>query len=198
MFTGLVEAIGTVEAVTDAVDSRTMHIAAPAIMNDVAVDDSIAVNGCCLTVTWCDHQSFRVTAVAETLRKTTLGTLQPSSTVNVERALRIGDRLGGHLVQGHVDVVGTVVEVIPRDAGRELRISIPASFRQYLIPTGSVTVDGISLTVANLSDRGDEHAWFHVAIIPHTLAVTTIGQLRQGALVNVEFDVMGKYALQRM
>jgi riboflavin synthase len=197
VFTGLVETVGTVIQADHAPDALHLRIEAPSIMSDVRVDHSISVNGCCLTVTECDQNTFAATAVAETLRKTTLGNLAVGSRVNLERAVRVGDRLGGHLVQGHVDVVGTITAVQHNNAGAEIWISMPSSFRPLIIPTGSIAVDGISLTIADLSSPDREGAWFKVAIIPHTLAVTNIGMLGQGALVNLEFDMMGKYALQR-
>ena len=189
MFTGLVEEIGTVNSITPSGDGMIISITANKVMEDIGVDDSISVDGCCLTVTEHTDETFTVTAVAETLKKTTLGTRTRNDSVNLERAIRMGDRLGGHLVQGHVDVVGIIQSIVNNVEGLELWISFPAPFRKWLIPTGSVCVNGISLTVAEL-----EQERFKIAVIPHTLSVTTMGTSAVGDAVNLEFDMMAKYA----
>lgn len=192
MFTGLVEEVGTVSALNPLTDGVQITIRASTIMDDIAVDASIAVNGVCLTVTAHTDNSFTVTAVSETLRKTTTGTLVVGSRVNLERAVRLQDRLGGHLVQGHVDTTGTVAEINVLDVGWELWIAFPAEFSKWTIPVGSITVNGVSLTIADLKDDRCK-----IAVIPHTLAKTTIADLVVGDPVNLEFDLIAKY-LERM
>jgi len=189
MFTGLIEEIGTVSSYTPSGDGAVIVIAGGAVMDDLNIDDSIAVNGCCLTVAQRDETTFTATAVAETLKKTTLGSLATSSTVNLERALRVGDRMGGHYVQGHVDATGTITDIHINTEGCEMWISFPAPFRKWMIPVGSICVNGISLTLAEL-----EQERFKVALIPHTMKATTMHALKIGDSVNLEFDTMAKYA----
>jgi len=188
MFTGLIEEVGTVHSAVPAGDGVELTIETSVVITDIAVDDSISVNGVCLTVTRHTESSFCVTAVAETLRKTTTGVLVAGSHVNLERAVRMADRLGGHLVQGHVDTVGTITEITVNETGWEVWIAFQPQFRKWLIPVGSICVEGISLTVANLQDTQ-----FKVAVIPHTLQATTLGELRVGDRVNLEFDMIAKY-----
>lgn len=188
MFTGLIEDVGTVTAVDVVGDGRRITIEAPHIVSDAHVDDSIAVNGCCLTVTSHTDTAFSVTAVAETLRKTTIGELVPGSSVNLERAVRLSDRLGGHMVQGHVDTTGVIDAITSNDQGWEVWCAFPREFGKWIIPVGSICVNGISLTVANL-----EEARFKVAVIPHTLQKTTLGMANVGDRVNLEFDMIAKY-----
>lgn len=188
MFTGLIETIGRIVDVVRHADGRTLHIEAPSVMDDLAVDHSIAVNGVCLTVTGRTATQFTVTAVGETLRKTTTGGLDVGHTVNLERAVRLHDRLGGHMVQGHVDSTATIAGIDVQDQGWEVWFHYDPSFRKWLIPVGSVCIDGISLTVADLADDR-----LKVAVIPHTLAHTTLGQRHVGDTVNVEFDMVAKY-----
>ena len=188
MFTGLIEEVGTVAVAADTGDGKRFTIAASTVMDDLAIDDSIAVNGCCLTVTSRTDEAFDVTAVAETLRKTTIGELHNGSSVNLERAVRLSDRLGGHMVQGHVDTVGTINAITQNAEGWEVWFRYPNEFGKWLIPVGSVCIDGISLTVAELQDDR-----FKVAVIPHTLQVTTMGQKKIGDQVNLEFDMIAKY-----
>lgn len=188
MFTGLVEETGTIIKRLDVGDGVTFHIAAHVVMDDLGIDDSISVNGCCLTVTERTGDHFSVTAVAETLRKTTIGLLQEGHRVNLERAVRLQDRLGGHLVQGHVDAVGTISAISINDQGWEIWIDFPSEYRKWLIPVGSICVNGISLTVAAL-----EPSRLKIAVIPHTLNVTTLGTANVGDTVNLEFDMVAKY-----
>lgn len=188
MFTGLVEETGTVIKRQDVGDGVIFHIAAHVVMDDLAIDDSISVNGCCLTVTERSLDHFSVTAVAETLRKTTIGLLHEGHRVNLERAVRLQDRLGGHLVQGHVDAVGTITAISINDQGWEIWIDFPSEYRKWLIPVGSICVNGISLTVAAL-----EPSRLKIAVIPHTLNVTTLGTANVGDTVNLEFDMVAKY-----
>lgn len=188
MFTGLIEEVGTVVQARRTDDALHCTIEANAVMDDLKVDDSVAVNGVCLTVTSRTATTFDVTAVAETLSKTTTKLLQQGSRVNLERAVRLQDRLGGHLVQGHVDATGAVDDIVVNDAGWEVWFAYPRKYRKWLIPVGSITVNGVSLTVADLDD-----ARLKVALIPHTLQRTTLGDLRRDDDVNLEFDLIAKY-----
>ena len=188
MFTGIVEGIGTVTEVQRRGDLLSLGIAIPPSLTDIAVSDSICVNGVCLTVTVCSEGNFQAEISPETLHRTNVGSLRPSDTVNLERALKISDRLGGHLVTGHVDVTGSVAEFI-RDAGSfVMTIRVPRDIVHYLVEKGSVTVEGVSLTVSGM--RGDE---FTVAIIPYTAENTTLGKKKIGDVVNIEVDIIGKY-----
>jgi riboflavin synthase len=190
MFTGIVEEVGEVVALTDAGDGARLAVRGPRVVSDAAPGDSIAVNGCCVTVTDRDDAVFTVDVMRESLDKTSLGRLAPGSPVNLERALRADDRLGGHLVQGHVDGTGTIAERRPGDGWEVVRIELPAELVRYVASKGSITVDGTSLTVV---DVNDDPAWFTVAVIPTTLAETTLGQATVGDLVNLEVDVLAKY-----
>ena len=192
MFTGLVEELGRVERVESGADRRRFWIGARAVLEDMQVGDSIACSGCCLTAVAVDPGRFAVEAVPETLRRTTLGDWREGTPVNLERALRLGDRLGGHLVQGHVDTVGEVVASVPEGDGRRLTLAIPAELARYVAFKGSLAVDGVSLTVASLTDGGCE-----IAYIPHTLAVTSAGGYGPGTRVNLEVDLLARY-LARM
>jgi riboflavin synthase len=184
MFTGIVEALGRVESL----DGTRLTVHANGVADDARIGDSINVNGVCLTVTERDGETLRFDLAEETLRRTTLGTLGAASPVNLERPVTLATRLGGHVVQGHVDGVGTVTAVAPAGDGREFTIELPEGLGRYLVEKGSVTVDGVSLTVAGLTDNA-----FTVALIPHTLAATTLGERREGDPVNLEVDVLAKY-----
>lgn len=188
MFTGIIEEVGVIREIEELGDGRAFVIEAPAILDDVAVDDSIAVNGVCLTVTARTGTTFRVTAVAQTLRKTTLRNQTVGRSVNLERAVRLQDRLGGHLVQGHVDTTGVIASITDNQQGIEAWVAFPTSCRKWIIPVGSICVHGVSLTIAEVQENQ-----FKVAIIPHTLSVTTLGELVYGQEVNLEFDVIAKY-----
>lgn len=189
MFTGIVEALGTVERLAPQEAGWRFVITAPrTVGEDLRRGDSLAVNGACLTVVETDGARLAFDVSGETLRVTALGDLGPGDPVNLERPLRLGERLGGHLVLGHVDGVGRVVEVTSEGAGRRLAFEAPRSLEGLLIPKGSVAVDGVSLTVADLGGNR-----FAVAVIPHTLTMTTLGARRVGARVNLEMDVIGKY-----
>lgn len=188
MFTGLIEELGTVTSVEQLGDGRRFVISASTVLDGTRPDDSISVNGTCLTVTEHTDSTFSVTAIAETLRKTTVGEFEQGHRVNLERAVRLVDRLGGHLVQGHVDTTGTIVNIISNDQGWEMWIEFPPEFRRWIIPVGSICVDGVSLTVAELED-----ARFKVALIPHTLEKTAFSSAVVGQRVNLEFDVIAKY-----
>ena len=182
MFTGIVEELGSVISL----DGPRLRIAAHAVLDGARQGDSTAVNGCCLTIV--DHDSdagwWEADLSEETLSRTSLGTLSAGDPVNLERPVRLMDRLGGHLVQGHVDAVGRVVDPAP-----DLRIEVNGDLDRYMVGKGSVTVDGISLTIVDVLGDG-----FTVAVIPHTMDVTTLGSRRPGDAVNLEVDVMAKYA----
>jgi riboflavin synthase len=190
MFTGIVEEIGEVTASEAAGDGARLTIQGPAVVGDASPGDSIAVNGCCVTVVDRDGTAFTVDVMRESLDRTSLGRLGPGDPVNLERALRADGRLGGHLVQGHVDGTGRIVERRPGDRWDVVRIDLPADLVRYVAPKGSITVDGISLTVVDVSD---DPAWFTVALIPTTLAATTLGAAAVGDPVNLEVDVLAKY-----
>lgn len=192
MFTGLVEEQGSIAAVETRPEGRRFWIAATRVLEDAAVGDSIACCGCCLTVVELAHGRFAVEAVPETLKRTTLGEWVEGTPVNLERSLRLADRLGGHLVQGHVDAVGQVLDVQPEGDGRRVAIALPHELQRFIAMKGSVTVDGVSLTVAGLTDDR-----FEIAYIPHTLAATNAGALRTGMRVNLEVDLLARY-LARM
>ena len=192
MFTGIIEAVGLAARVEPLEGGRRLRIACP-FAAELGVDESVAVNGVCLTVTAQDAEAFEAVAVEETLAKTSLGDLAEGDGVNLERALRLGDRLDGHLVQGHVDATGTVESVEALADSHLVRVRYPEAFAPYLIPAGSVTLDGISLTVARLEDEA-----LTVAIIPHTWAHTTVGAWTPGRRVNVELDLVGKYVVRAL
>jgi riboflavin synthase len=183
MFTGIVREVGTVAAF----DGSRLVVAATESAEGAAVGDSVAVAGACLTVVDARDGRLSFDVVPETLARTSLGGLEEGGAVNLELSLRVGDRLGGHVVQGHVDAVGRVRSVTPEGDGRRVWIDAPQPVLGYCIEKGSVALDGVSLTVAALDDEG-----FEVALIPHTLAVTTLGRLEPGDAVNLEADVLGK------
>ena len=183
MFTGIVRELGTV----DAFDGFRLVVAAPETAAAAAIGDSVAVAGVCLTVVANEDGRLAFDAVPETLSRTALGGLRPGDAVNVEPSLRVGDQLGGHVVQGHVDAVGRVRSVTPEGVGRRVWFDAPETVVRYCIEKGSIAVDGVSLTVAAYDDDG-----FEVALIPHSLAVTTLGSLEPGHHVNLEADVLGK------
>jgi riboflavin synthase len=183
MFTGIVREVGTVAAF----DGSRLVVAATETAEDATVGDSVAVAGVCLTVVESRDGRLLFDVVPETLSRTALGRLTEGGSLNLEPSLRVGDRLGGHVVQGHVDAVGRVRSVTPEGDGRRVWIDAPGEVLDYCVEKGSVALDGVSLTVAALDDEG-----FEVALIPHTLAVTTLGRLRPGDEVNLEADVLGK------
>jgi riboflavin synthase len=189
MFTGIVEELGTVVAVTPVGGGARLVIGAITVLDDAAIGASIAVNGCCLTVVELGEGVWAADAVTETLHHTALGALVPGDRVNLERPMQLGARLGGHLVQGHVDGVGTVRGRIPEpDGSVRVEVDAPPEVVRYVVHKGSITVDGISLTVAAV--HADS---FTVAVIPHTLAVTTLGFRDPGDPVNLEIDIVAKY-----
>jgi riboflavin synthase len=188
MFSGIVAEVGRVKAYQPQGEAASLTIAASEAFADVAVGESIAVNGVCLTVVQRHGSIFSVDVSPETLRATNLGQLQTGEGVNLERSLRLNDLLGGHLVSGHVDGIGTIVEKRPEANAMHYVIQAPKDLMRYVVPKGSVAVDGISLTVVACLPAG-----FQVTIIPHTAAVTTIGRKDTGATVNLECDILGKY-----
>jgi riboflavin synthase len=189
VFTGIIEELGRVRAIDRREGGARLEIAASTVLADARPGDSIAVNGCCLTVVDRGDGWWAADAVIETLERTALGSLERDDSVNLERPLRLSDHLGGHLVQGHVDAVGQVAARRPlADGSTRFTFSAPPDVLRYVVGKGSVAVDGISLTVAALGDDA-----FDVAVIPHTLAVTTLGQRDPGAAVNVEADLIAKY-----
>jgi riboflavin synthase len=193
MFTGIVEEIGHVVAIDVHDGHARLHLGCEEVVDDAALGDSVSVSGCCLTVTTLpsasDGGGFTADLMAETLRATALGDLEVGAAVNLERAMRADTRFGGHLVQGHVDGVGTVVDRDERPGTVFLTFESPDEVARYLVPKGSVTVDGVSLTVVDLPAPGR----FRVGLIPHTLEVTTFGDRRPGDRVNLEADVIAKY-----
>lgn len=188
MFTGIIEGRGRVERAEVAETGARFTIDLGPLADGVQVGESIGVDGCCLTVVSLDGSLARFDAVPETLSRTTLANFVAGREVNLERAIRLGDRLGGHIVSGHVDTVGHVLARTRRGDEERFEIEAREAYRPFLVEKGSVTVDGISLTVAALTERG-----FEVAIVPHTLAVTTLGARDVGAPVNLEFDVLAKW-----
>jgi riboflavin synthase len=188
MFTGIIEEIGSVRVLERIGGGVRLMIHAPQCAAELSVNESVAVNGVCQTVVSKEQDQFGVEAVEETLRKTTLGELSVGARVNLELPVRLNDRLGGHLVMGHVDCVGVIKDFESQASSDLINISYPHEFARYLIPVGSIAVDGISLTVARL--EGDT---FTVSIIPHTLEHTTLGGARRGRRMNLEFDLLGKY-----
>ena len=188
MFTGIVEELGQVVAVEELADASRLTVRGPLVTSDAAHGDSISVNGVCLTVVDSRDGAFTADVMAETLRRSSLGALGLGSPVNLERAVRVQDRLGGHVVQGHVDGTGEVLAVTPDQHWTVVRISLPDGLGRYVVEKGSITVDGISLTVASIQD-----AWFEVSLIPTTLALTTLGTKGPGDPVNLEVDVIAKH-----
>lgn len=193
MFTGLVEETGEVVALEHGVSgSVRLRVKAPLCGPSAQLGDSIAVNGCCLTVAEKEGERLRFDLLQETLDRTSLGSLQPGSRVNLERAMAVGSRFGGHFVQGHVDGTARILRIEPAGADVRLQIALPSDGARYLVEKGSICVDGISLTVAAL-----DAASFTLWIIPHTLEVTNLRTRREGDLVNLEYDLLAKY-VERM
>ena len=193
MFTGIVEELGTVERVERQSDAVRLTVRAATVLEDSGLGDSIAVNGCCLTVAERTDDTWTADVMAETLAKTGLGSLTAGDRVNLERAATVGSRLGGHLVQGHVDAVGYVVRREPGDHWEVVTVSMPGALAPYLVDKGSITVDGVSLTVVEA-----HHAGFTVSLIPETLRRTTLGFRAPGDAVNLEVDVIGKYVARQL
>ncbi|HEY7044901.1 MAG TPA: riboflavin synthase [Nocardioidaceae bacterium] len=191
MFTGIIEELGEVVALDQLGDSIRLTVRGPRVVSDAGHGDSIAVNGCCLTVVEWDDERFTVDVMAESLDRTSLGALTQGSRVNLERAVGPQDRLGGHIVSGHVDGVGTIVRREPSEHWDVVTIALPADLARYVAMKGSITVDGVSLTVSGLVDEPEPA--FQVSLIPTTLELTTLGFKQPGDPVNLEVDVIAKY-----
>jgi riboflavin synthase len=192
MFTGIVAELGEVAAVEYHGDAARLTIRGNT--EGVALGESIAVNGVCLTVTGiCDDGTFTADVMGETLNRSGLGALTPGAPVNLERSVRLADRLDGHLVQGHVDATGTILSRAPAEHWDQVRISLPGRISRYVVEKGSIAVDGISLTVSALSPPDDTEGWFEVGLIPETLKRTTMGTRKPDDTVNLEVDVIAKY-----
>jgi riboflavin synthase len=198
VFTGIVEEVGALAAREDSADAAVLRIRARRVLEDVSLGDSISVNGVCLTVTGVEPDGdgtavWSTDVMAETLRRSSLGALAGGDPVNLERAVAAGGRLGGHVVQGHVDGVGTVVSRTPSEHWDVVRVALPPQLARYVVEKGSITVDGVSLTVSALSAVDDPAPWFEVSLIPATLRETTLGRRAPGDPVNLEVDVIAKY-----
>lgn len=188
MFTGIIEELGTVQRLERGSNSCQITIMAQKVLEDVKMGDSIAINGVCLTVTSFDREHFSADMMAETLAKTNLKDLSSGQRINLERAVRLGDRMGGHLVQGHVDAVGTIAEQQNVGIAKLIRIKAPEDIMDYLVGKGSVAIDGISLTVIDVLPDS-----FTISIIPLTAKMTTLGFKKPGETVNLEADIIGRY-----
>jgi riboflavin synthase len=193
MFTGIIEALGSVSSISQVDHGIRLRVSCQGLMDDLSVGDSVAVNGICLTVADLDRDGASFDVSAETLSRTSLRGLQEGTPVNLERPLTLSARLGGHLVQGHVDATGQLARVTPSGEGFTIRIDTPPQISRYIVEKGSIAVDGISLTVAGLGE-----GWFEIAIIPHTWKVTNLSSLAIGAGVNLEVDVIAKYVEKLM
>lgn len=196
MFSGIVEEVGKIVVATDGSGGRTLKIAARTVLGDVKLGDSISCSGCCLTVTGFGSDWFTVEATFETLRRTKLGLLKVGDHLNLERALRVSDRLGGHIVSGHVDAVAKISGVKTEGFSKVWEFSVTSELAPFFVEKGSVTVDGVSLTVASIQSAktgAQSDFVFTVALIPHTMEITTLGELKVGQQVNIEADLIGKY-----
>jgi riboflavin synthase len=192
MYTGIVEELGEVVVLERLEDAARITVRGPLITQDAGHGDSVAINGVCLTVTAARDGTFTADVMLETLNRSCLGDLRPGSPVNLERPMRLDGRLGGHLVQGHVDGTGAIVSRSPAEHWDVVRISLPAGLARYVVDKGSVSVDGVSLTVTRTGEARDP-SWFEVSLIPETLERTTLGRKRPGDTVNLEVDVIAKY-----
>ena len=188
MFTGIVEELGTVASIERGPESAVLRVTGPLVVSDATPGASIAVNGVCLTVTELDTEGFAVDVMAETLSRSSLGSLRPGDPVNLERAMPALGRFGGHIVQGHVDGTATITRRVPGDRWETVELTLPTPLAAYVVEKGSITVDGVSLTVASVDDDS-----FTVSLIPTTLELTTLGRKQVGDLVNLEVDVLAKY-----
>jgi len=188
LFTGLVEALGRVERVDEEGSGRRLRLIWPGLPASLTLGESVAVNGCCLTVVAAEGEAFDVQAGPETLLRTNIGARKPGDPANLERSLRVGDRLGGHFVQGHVDATAALVERRPDGEWEFLAFRLDPAWTPLMVPKGSIAVDGVSLTLVDVGPDG-----FSIMLIPHTLAVTTLGTLRPGDRVNIEADMLAKH-----
>jgi riboflavin synthase len=185
MFTGLIEEIGTIIDITDKGDGALVRVSAPLVVSDAKLGDSIAVSGVCLTVIESDTEGFQADVMRETLNQSAAQHWGPGTPVNLERAARVGDRLGGHIVQGHVDAMGEVLAIVPGDQWSVVRVSLTPDIAPLVAHKGSIAIDGISLTVSAVG-----RDWAEVSLIPETLQATTLGSTAVGAIVNIETDVL--------
>jgi len=192
VFTGLIEDLGTVESLERTEDGARLRVSSR-LAAELSLGDSIAVNGCCLTATAVDRDGFETEAMNQTLEITALDSVGDGSKVNLELAMKVGDRLGGHIVQGHVDGVGTVSSVEDDGFARRLRVDLPTQLLQFVVDKGSITLNGVSLTVSRLGD-----GWAEVSLIPETLERTNLGELAPGDRLNVECDVVAKHVERLM
>lgn len=188
MFTGLIQELGTIQSISTNAEGKEFIIKAPNLIKEIAIDDSVATNGVCLTATKIQGDTFKVQAIHMTLEKTSIGNLKQGDKVNLELSLRPQDRLGGHMVQGHVNALGKIKQIKTIGDNWEIEVSFPANLRKYMISEGSICLDGISLTIARLTDSS-----LTVAIIPHTLEKTTLGTKKVGDSLNIEVDMVAKY-----
>ncbi len=193
MFTGIVSEIGEILAIAPAGDGLRLTVRAPRAVADAVRGESIAVSGVCLTVVASTPETFDADVMRQTLDVSALSGIAVGSRVNIEKAMAVGDRLGGHIVQGHVDGVGEVLEVRPGDQWRVLRIALPAELAPLVVDKGSITVDGTSLTVSSVSPPDEAEQWFEVSLIPETLVATTLGALCAGVSVNLETDILARH-----
>jgi riboflavin synthase len=193
VFTGIVEEVGTLVVREDQSDAAVLRIRADRVLQDVALGDSISVNGVCLTVTDVKDGVWSTDVMAETLSRSSLGSVSAGARVNLERAVTPHTRLGGHMMQGHVDGMGTIVGRVPGEHWEVVRIALPADLARYVVEKGSIAVDGVSLTVSAVSPADIPEPWFEVSLIPTTLRETTLGSRAPGEPVNLEVDVIAKY-----
>lgn len=198
MFTGIVTELGTVAAVAETDTGRRMQITAAATARGMKIGDSVAVNGVCLTAVSVGASYFTLEAVGETLSRTNLGALGVGDSVDLERPMAANGRFDGHVVQGHVDAVGTIARIDAEGEAKRIRVAVPPDLGRYLVEKGSVTVDGVSLTITAVSRPRSDATWFEVVLIPHTLEVTVLGQRAVGDAVNLEADVIAKYVERMM
>jgi riboflavin synthase len=197
MFTGIIEELGTVEHIERTDDAARLTIRGPRVVDGAGHGDSISVNGVCLTVVQQTPETFTADVMAQTLKMSTLAGATAGSPVNLERAALVGGRLGGHIVQGHIDGTGAVLAVVPGEAWRVVRFSLDDAHAPLVVDKGSIAIDGVSLTVSSISPATDAEQWFEVSLIPETLAATTLGGLTVGDRVNLETDIIARH-VERM
>lgn len=197
MFTGIIEEVGRITLIETSGDGVRLTVEAPLAVSDAAHGDSIAVSGVCLTVVAQSERGFTADVMRQTLEMSTLGGFAAGSPVNIERAMTAHGRLGGHIVQGHIDGTGTVVQVRPGSQWQVVRVSLPAALAPLVVDKGSIAVDGVSLTVSAVSAASEPDPWFEVSLIPETLTATTLGDRQPGDLVNLETDILARH-VQRM
>ena len=193
MFTGIIETTGAVLSINPTSDSSRITFSAPVVLSDAAIGASIAVNGVCLTVTEFDSDNFSADLMHETLKRSSLGNLTPGDRVNIERAMPLSGRLGGHIVQGHVDAIATVRSIEPGEDWTLITCDLPTSIARYVVEKGSITVSGVSLTVVQVSEPTETAPWFSVSLLPTTLRDTNLGTISVGDHVNLEVDALAKY-----